>query len=141
MQETVMQLLVWVTMTIGVSPLLPLPEVEHLPQAELNKMYIGSAGHGDLAGVYVHSNQTMYFPKGFTGKTKEDKATIVHELVHHVQNVLDTGVPPCFNEAEAYLIEDVWRAQNGLPIRTNTQGFVNLMGMCVIKESSKRMLK
>lgn len=138
MQETLMSLFIWLCATTGVLPIMPPPEVKFVSQKELQTMYCGdNKPCYTLKAVYLNKDKTIYLPTGFKGESKEEQSTLVHELVHHLQFVLEASPPPCFDEAEAYFIEDIWRKQNGLQLNTPTPGFQQFLGRCVLNIVAK----
>jgi hypothetical protein len=43
-------------------------------------------GH-DVHAIYDDQSRTIYLPEGWTGETPAEVSVLVHELVHHMQNV------------------------------------------------------
>src|SRR5262249_25255135 len=67
-----------------------------------------SAQHDTIA-IYDDATRTIYLPEGWTGKTAAELSVLVHELVHHFQNVLGLK-HECPQEREklAYLAQERW---------------------------------
>jgi hypothetical protein len=74
-----------------------LPSIEHPPRIELARpasIAVLRGGGGseassqqDIVAVYSDATRTIYLPEGWTGTTPTELSILVHELVHHVQNI------------------------------------------------------
>jgi hypothetical protein len=57
--------------------------------------YRGSAGNQampldmgrDIVAVYDDAKRTIYLPEGWSGVTPAEQSLLVHEMVHHLQNL------------------------------------------------------
>ena len=47
-----------------------------------------SSAEGDTVAVYHDATQSIYLPEGWSGSTPAELSVLVHEMVHHFQNVL-----------------------------------------------------
>lgn len=59
--------------------------------------------------IYDDSNRTIYLPLTWTGSTAAELSMLVHEMVHHLQNL--GGIKyecPAAREQLAYLAQDKW---------------------------------
>ncbi len=45
-----------------------------------------NAGRQTVA-IYIDDTSTIYLPSGWTGKTPAETSMLVHEMVHHIQNI------------------------------------------------------
>jgi len=63
---------------------------------------------------YVDATRTIYLQKGWTGKSPAELSVLVHEMVHHVQNVAGLKYA-CAEEREkpAYAAQKQWLALFG----------------------------
>ena len=68
-----------------------------------------SSAQGDTIAVYHDVTQTIYLPEGWTGSSPAERSVLVHEMVHHFQNVLGLK-HECPQEREklAYIAQDRW---------------------------------
>lgn len=134
MQETLQVLFFWVLLKVGAPPIVPPPDVKFVTQQELSKMYEGqSPVAATPSAIYNFKDRTIYLPTGFKGDTAEEQSTLVHELVHHLQAVLDVSRGNiCLIELDAYVIEDEWRKENGLETITTRPGFMFYIGKCTV---------
>ena len=63
----------------------------------------------DIVAVYADPTQTIYLPEGWTGTTAAELSILVHELVHHVQNVAGLKYAcPQEREKLAYAAQERW---------------------------------
>ena len=59
--------------------------------------------------VYSDATQTIYLPEGWTGRSPAELSVLVHELVHHVQNVAGLKYAcPQEREKLAYEAQERW---------------------------------
>jgi hypothetical protein len=95
-----------------------LPGVERHPRIELADPArmaalrgggLEASSHGDVVAVYSDATQTIYLPEGWTGTSPAELSILVHELVHHVQNVAGLKYA-CAQEREklAYEAQERW---------------------------------
>jgi hypothetical protein len=54
--------------------------------AEAGRLAAPDIGH-DVFAIYDDVSKTIYLPEGWTGRTPREISVLVHELVHHLQNV------------------------------------------------------
>ena len=63
----------------------------------------------DILALYSNESKTIYLMDGWTGKTPAELSILVHEMVHHLQNVGQLKFA-CSQEREelAYKAQDDW---------------------------------
>jgi len=89
------------------------PRIELAPPATLVAVRIGgstaSASGRELEALYDDRTRTIYLPWGWTGATPAELSVLVHEMVHHLQNVggLKYECPEA-REKPAYAAQDKW---------------------------------
>jgi hypothetical protein len=54
--------------------------------AEASRLAPPEVGH-DVYAIYDDASRTIYLREGWTGRTSAEISVLVHELVHHVQNL------------------------------------------------------
>jgi Domain of unknown function (DUF6647) len=80
------------------------PRIENAPSGDA-----GTASRSDVVAVYSDATQTIYLPEGWTGTTAAELSVLVHEMVHHVQNVGGLKYQcPQEREKLAYMAQDRW---------------------------------
>ena len=108
------------------------PRLERVPQLRLyqlrHRAFLGSQAVGrsgeplpgyqrEVVAVYDDSARTVYLPESWTGETIAEQSVLVHEMVHHLQNLAGMKFA-CAGEREkpAYLAQDKFLKQNGLDL-------------------------
>lgn len=63
----------------------------------------------DLQALYDDRSRTIHLPEGWTGATPAENSVLVHELVHHLQNVAELRYD-CAEAREklAYQAQEKW---------------------------------
>jgi hypothetical protein len=93
------------------------PGIKFVPAAEmiavLNKYQPqrtdASEISSDILSLYNNESKTIYLIDGWTGKTPAELSILVHEMVHHLQNVGQLKfVCPEEREELAYQAQDSW---------------------------------
>jgi Domain of unknown function (DUF6647) len=71
----------------------------------------------EVVAVYDDATHTVYLPEGWTGETVAEQSVLVHEMVHHLQNLAGLKFA-CAGEREkpAYLAQDKWLRLHGLEL-------------------------
>ena len=84
------------------------------PGAQVEPNNRASSAQHDTIAIYYDATRTIYLPEGWTGGTPAELSVLVHEVVHHFQNVLRLK-HECPQEREklAYIAQDRWLAQFG----------------------------
>jgi len=76
----------------------------------------------EVVAVYDDTSRTIYLPAGWTGASVAERSVLVHEMVHHLQNLAgrryDCGGA---REKTAYLAQRQWLAERGLDLETEFQ--------------------
>jgi hypothetical protein len=71
----------------------------------------------EVVAVYDDRSRTIYLPSGWTGESPAEQSILVHEMVHHLQNVAglryDCGGA---REKPAYLAQRKWLENHGLDL-------------------------
>jgi hypothetical protein len=72
------------------------------------------AAERETVALYSDAAHTIYLPDGWNGDTPAGSSVLVHEVVHHFQNVLGIGYEcPQAREKLAYLAQNRWRGRFG----------------------------
>ena len=106
------------------------PAIAFVSRAELENLRMqGGTGHGDNVGagvdasvvvaVYHLSKRTIFLSDRWTGKTPADQSVLVHEMVHHLQNLADMKFEcPTAREKLAYKAQNRWLGRFGTDLET-----------------------
>jgi hypothetical protein len=79
------------------------------PGAQVEPDNRASSAQHDTIAIYYDATRTIYLPEGWTGGTPAELSVLVHELVHHFQNVLRLKYEcPQEREKLAYIAQDRW---------------------------------
>ena len=125
MQALLTVIVTWLSINFGLPAAYDHPQVEFASAAKMVEVrysrlakgrpdrVAAEAGHSapaglghDIQAVYDDRSRTIYLPDGWTGATPADVSVLVHELVHHLQNV--GGLKYACSEARE---EPAYRAQ------------------------------
>jgi hypothetical protein len=123
----------WLTENYDLPPTTELPQIEFdsplklaslrykglLPYAwredSILNPAVPAAQQREVVAVYDDRTRTIHLPQGWTGETQAERSVLVHELVHHLQNVGGlrfecTGA----REKLAYEAQSEWLKLHGL---------------------------
>ena len=93
------------------------PRVKKLPAEQLTELRYDNSGlisHRDVVAVYDDTSQTIYLNQAWSGRTVADLSVLVHEMVHHLQNVGSARYAcPAAREELAYHAQAQWLAAFG----------------------------
>jgi hypothetical protein len=79
------------------------------PKAQVEPNNRASSAQHDTIAIYYDATRTIYLPEGWTGGTPAELSVLVHEVVHHFQNVLRLKYEcPQEREKLAYIAQDRW---------------------------------
>jgi hypothetical protein len=91
------------------------PKIENAPGG-----HAGTASRSDVVAVYSDATETIYLPEGWTGTTAAELSILVHEMVHHVQNVGGLKYAcPQEREKLAYMAQERWLGLFGHNLETD----------------------
>ena len=114
------KVIAWLAVNFELPPTDDLPRIARVSQARMNALrYRGlvppAAAEGQrTVAIYDDATRTIYLPEGWSGNTPAEQSVLVHEMVHHLQNVgrLKHDCPQA-REKLAYAAQDRWLAQFG----------------------------
>ena len=68
----------------------------------------------EVEALYDDTRRTIYLPEGWTGRTPAEVSVLVHEMVHHLQNVAGVKYEcPQAREKLAYTAQNQWLKRSG----------------------------
>src|SRR5215471_12502447 len=115
----------WVASQFGLPAIHEHPRIEFAPPAKIASLRFtdfssdpgvqvepnnpASSAQHDTIAIYDDATRTIYLPEGWTGSTPAELSVLVHEMVHHFQNLLGLK-HECPQEREklAYIAQDRW---------------------------------
>jgi hypothetical protein len=95
-EELMNSILNWLVAKFDLPAIREAPRIEFIKPALMAQLrYRGSASNQgmtldmgrDIVAVYDDANRTIYLPEGWTGVTPAEQSLLVHEMVHHLQNL------------------------------------------------------
>jgi hypothetical protein len=122
MNALLMTVMLWLSTNFGLPATSDHPHVEFVPQTKIVELrYNGLAGvqpnalpfdqksRREPVAVYVHKSKTIYLREDWTGSTPGELSVLVHEMVHHLQNVGGLRFEcPQEREQLAYKAQEKW---------------------------------
>lgn len=128
METLFIALLSWIVANSTYAMPTTLPKIEYRTEIEMRRMHLcenvekcddATLPEIHVAALYDHKPRLMYLSEGFDPEDPRNKATLVHELTHHLQGlagkfVKDACIGPL--EREAYNIENRWLASQHFPV-------------------------
>lgn len=82
----------------------------------------GKVDPGETAALYDHGKRTIFLSDDWTGTSPADQSLLVHEMVHHMQNMAKLTFE-CFMAREklAYRAQNRWLNRFGLDLESEFQ--------------------
>jgi hypothetical protein len=117
MEALLTAIVLWLSTNFPLPANLNHPGIKFVPAAEmiavLNKYQPqrtdASEISSDILSLYNNESKTIYLMDGWTGKTPAELSILVHEMVHHLQNIGQLKfVCPEEREELAYQAQDSW---------------------------------
>lgn len=124
METLLTGIVTWLSIGFGLPATYAHPRVELVAPEKMNAIQIRarmpahaqgrSAAQRNVVALYDDESRTLYLPEGWTGKTPAEVSILVHEMVHHLQNLggLKFDCPQA-RERLAYAAQDQWLARSG----------------------------
>jgi Domain of unknown function (DUF6647) len=70
-----------------------------------------------VVALYNIKSKTIFLPDDWMGKSPADQSVLVHEMVHHLQNLAELKFEcPMAREKLAYLAQDKWLGRFGMSL-------------------------
>ena len=132
MSSLVASLLIWISIQSGLKVPDP-PKIVFVPAAQMASM-TGDTAHPE--GIYVFEERAIYLPDSWNPDSIRNRATLVHELAHHVIKTNDVKAP-CeqAHEAQTYRLEFQWLREQGVQ---DPFQFLNTNELAIILRSACR---
>lgn len=120
MNALVLVFLTWIAEQTG----LEIPEPPSILIVSAHEMRERSGRPSSVMALYDRAVETIYLPDGWSSAATYDRAMLLHELVHHIQEF--NRVPSRCNaekEQQAYDLTRKWLSDQGV---ADPYGFLNL---------------
>jgi hypothetical protein len=128
MQALLIVIVTWLSINFGLPAVPEHPHVEFVSAARMAEVRYSRLASGqpdraaaeagrsapaelgkDVHAIYDDRSRTIYLPEGWTGATPAEVSVLVHELVHHLQNVAGVKYDcPGAREKPAYRAQARW---------------------------------
>ena len=116
------EIIPWLAANFELPPTHSAPKIAFASQVDLMKLRAADRAHWqgfkydddptnvrNVVAVYDTLTTTIYLPLGWTGSSPGDQSVLVHEMVHHLQNIAKLKFEcPSAREKVAYLAQDAW---------------------------------
>ena len=117
-EELMNSILNWLAANFDLPIIREAPRIEFIQPASMAYVrYRGAVGNQaipldmgrDIVAVYDDAKRTIYLPQGWAGVTPADQSLLVHEMVHHLQNLgnLKYACPEA-REKLAFAAQEQW---------------------------------
>jgi hypothetical protein len=119
--EQLTSIIAWLTDNFELAPTTTLPNVKFVSATAIterrHRAFLGAGGPPASApdtgrttvAIYELSEATIYLPADWSGTTPAEVSVLVHEMVHHLQNVAKTKFEcPQAREQLAYAAQQRW---------------------------------
>jgi hypothetical protein len=109
------------------------PLIRFIPEAELVKMFTGGKETDfHIHALYADKEHSIYLPDGWRADDLYDRSALLHELVHHLQN-LNNVKAACSSEYElqAFELQAAWLREQGVEDPLNFMG-INAMAIFLL---------
>ena len=131
MQTLLTTIVTWLSLNAGLPAFYEHPRIEFVPAAKMYAVRIsgqvwghspgtaaghsaGSGGENHVEALYDDRSRTIYLPEGWSGATPAEVSVLVHEMVHHLQNIAGVKYEcPQARERLAYTAQNQWLARSG----------------------------
>ena len=128
MEALLAAIVVWLSANFPIPTNFNHPRIEYVPQAKMVEMRV-HAMHGvtksageipNVVAIYDDERQTIFLPEGWSATTPAQLSLLVHEMVHHLQNLSGQKFEcPAAREKLAYLAQDLWLKQFGRSLESD----------------------
>jgi hypothetical protein len=89
-----------------------------------------AAHQREVVAIYSDRTKTIYLPEGWTGEATAERSVLVHEMVHHLQNIGQLRYEcPAAREKLAYEAQGDWLELHGLSLEQEFE--VDLMTVLI----------
>jgi hypothetical protein len=140
-EASLTEIVTWLSENFDLPPIYDHPRIEFVSPIQLVRMrYKGllsdwshvtiggndpavqAAFRPEVVAVYNDTTKTILLTDGWTGKNPTELSVLVHEMVHHLQNLAKLKYEcPGAREKPAYLAQDEWLKLHGHDLETEFQ--------------------
>ena len=122
----------WLSSNFDLPAIRDRPAIEFASQTKLAKMRAEDRAHWQgftqdedfdlptqrpVVSLYDNNSKTIFLPDDWIGKSPADQSVLVHEMVHHLQNLAKLKFEcPMAREKLAYMAQDKWLGRFGMSL-------------------------
>ena len=112
-------IVLWLSANLNLPAIQDYPRIERVPSMASVALRLGERALPTVSGrefeaLYDDRSRTIYVPQSWTGTTPKEVSVLVHEMVHHVQNVAGLEYDCAeAREKPAYVAQEKWLALTG----------------------------
>jgi Domain of unknown function (DUF6647) len=120
MEPLLSAIVLWLSVNFDLPGIQDHPRVEFVPATKIVALRYGgfvgrlpdagaAPGQPSVVAVYHHATRTIYLPEGWTGNSAAELSILVHEMVHHLQDIGKLKFEcPQEREQLAYKAQERW---------------------------------
>ena len=124
------EIVIWLSSNFDLPAIKDRPAIELVSKTELATMHAEDQAHWQgltqaegtdqstqrqVVALYNIKSKTILLPDDWIGKSPVDQSVLVHEMVHHLQNMAEFKFEcPMAREKLAYLAQDKWLGRFGM---------------------------
>lgn len=128
------EVIVWISANFDLPANSDRPQIQFATQTEMMRIRIAdrmrwrgyvqeepaAENERSVVAIYDTSSRTIYLPENWRGESATDQSILVHEMVHHLQNLAGVKFEcPAAREKAAYLAQDKWLARFGKSLESD----------------------
>ena len=147
MKALLIAIVAWLSANFDLPANCELPEVRFAAPADIASIHFGAfsvpppreaatardAQPPNVVAVYLDKQRTIVLPAGWQGVSPAEQSILVHELVHHLQNITSrTYACPQEREALAYAAHEKWLQRFGKSL----EGEFEIDGMTLLVKTN-----
>ena len=114
MEGLLTAIVTWLAINFGLPENYHHPKIERMPAALIAELHYGTTElnlRRKVFAIYDDGTKKIILPHNWTGRTAAELSVLVHEMVHHLQNVGEIGYEcAAAREKIAYAAQDRWLA-------------------------------
>jgi hypothetical protein len=131
MEMLLTAIVLWLSTNFGLPSTFDHPRVEFVSATKMTSLFYKGIGEeqagmvsdpSDIVSLYNTETKTIYLADGWSGKTPAELSILVHEMVHHLQNIGQLKFAcPQEREEVAYKAQDRWLGLFGTDLMRDFQ--------------------
>lgn len=126
-------IVLWLSLNFNLPANYEHPRIEFANKSRISELYhsgalgaggppAGGAGNSTIVAIYNAPERTIYLSDQWTGRTPSESSVLVHEMVHHLQNLSGEHYAcPQEREKLAYEAQEKWLNLMGRTLESELQ--------------------